>query len=276
MSGLPAAPAAWHWISIGPLAAQVPDEWGTADSPCLDDANESSSGPYVYSNTIGGIDKGLKDCAPGTRRTTPVPVLYLRPSHDGSIQGEPVPSNAVQRTIGSHTAFVRMSDGSVLPAAERSLAQQILATVRTYGTDHNGCEAHSPLPPMQQPRPKAWDVAAGGQVEEMSVCQYELIGSAGMGPNPGVTLLERLARTPKGTQKGAESCELNVGRRTVVKVRMSDGTVRELYVYNEDCTNYVDDGTTRRTIADWCRGIDDADPLDRTHYQGVGRICTGG
>lgn len=234
----------------------------------------------MYFNTVGGIDKNTQDCAPGARRTTPVPVLYLRPSHEGSIQGEPAPGNAVQRTIGSHTAFVRMSDGSVLPAAERSLAQQILATVRTYGTDHNGCEAHSPLPPMQQPRPKAWDVAAGGQVETMSVCQYEpmgqLIGWAGMGPNPGVTLLEDLARAPEGTQKGAASCALDVGRRTVLKVRMSDGSTEELYVYNEDCTNYVDDGTTRRPIADWCRGIYDPDPLDPTHYQGVGRICTGG
>lgn len=155
MSGLPAATADWHWISIGPLAAQVPDGWGTADGPCLDDtANESPSGPYVYFNTVGGIDKNTQDCAPGARRTTPVPVLYLRPSHEGSIQGEPAPGNAVQRTVGSHTAFVRMSDGSVLPAAARSLAQQILATVRTYGTDHNGCEAHAPIRPCSSPAPR--------------------------------------------------------------------------------------------------------------------------
>lgn len=117
-------------------------------------------------------------------------------------------------------------------------------------------------------------------MQTMSVCQYEpmgqLIGSADLGPNPGVNLLQRLARTPKGTQQGPRTCEFNTGRRTVLKVRMSDGSTEELYVYNEDCTNYVDDGTTRRPIADWCRGIYDPDPLDPTNYQGVGRICTGG
>lgn len=275
---LPSAASGWLWWSAGRIAVQTPQGWLGGDILCVPDSQADGpmdDGPFVSRNA-----PGTPECAKSASRAKPQPYVSLQTIGEGSSGELAAPKNSVAKRLPVGMVSVQMTDGSALSAADRATAEKIIATVRDFDVNADGCPATSPMAVHQQPRPKAWDLASA-KVSAMSVCQYDgmgqLLSSGSMTAAQSdrlATTLGELAAAPTGTTKGRASCESSLGQRTLLRATTAAGT-RDAYLYNDDCEVYVDDGMTKRQVTGWCTGLYTIVPFALPVTEGPGKVCWG-
>lgn len=147
-------------------------------------------------------------------------------------------------------------------AATADVAERVLASVRTFEIDPNGCDVRSPVQAELPVRPAAaFDVARVDSVDSIAVCQYSrrvadragLMASQRLVGDEAETLLAGLRSAPAGggPDRPDECVSYASGDEGLV-VRLQRGDrVDDLHVYYDWCWgNGVDDGTTVRALTE--------------------------
>ncbi|MDQ3738708.1 MAG: hypothetical protein M3337_06025 [Actinomycetota bacterium] len=140
-------------------------------------------------------------------------------------------------------------------------AAAILDSARRVSTDHNGCDASSPIQEGDFARPSTgFDVASVATVDSISVCQYDLgrnegvaglIGSRRITGDDASNMLGAIKEAPVGGGPDEpENCSADLYGDTAVVLRLHHGgTPDDMHVYYEWCFgNGFDDGTNVRRL----------------------------
>lgn len=269
VAALPAAPSGWRWANGGNVAVQVPTAWTTDDDNCVSYVDgPPDDGPFVL-QPGGNL---AARCAAGETRPSVLHLSWGLPQ-EGSASNPSAPAGSLSRTVNGVLVAVGRNDGTAMTEADRTLANQVLTSASTFTSDQYNCPVTSPMTPREQPRPAAWQVTSTG-MQTVSVCSYDAFGQlSGSGQmtvaesDRATTLLDAIAAAPAGTTAGGADCASTMAPRTLIRVTGTGGT-RDLYLYNSgECSNYVDDGTTKRQVtANWCQGLYTIGPFDTSLF----------
>lgn len=260
LSGLPAPMDGFQWVSSRDVAVQVPAEWDYATAP----GGDCPSVPY-YSSFTGSLARMAIGCPGPLPREQDVMHLAL-----SSPYGDPVDHQAWHRTRDMGNVLVTVAVPSGL-AADEALADKILATARTFIRDHVGCAPRSPIDLWAWTRPsEKFDVTAVGQIDSLSLCQYQkspesaadsvpgprLIASQRLTGDAARAMLSAIQQSPVGGGPNLpDSCLAEYHDTSAIVVRLATAQgVRELYATVGNCRNNgIDDGTNLRAVTPgWC------------------------
>lgn len=268
LSGLPAPMDGFQWVSSRDVAVQVPAEWNYATAPggdwCGGAKNRFPSVPY-YSSFTGSLARMAIGCPGLLPREQDVMHLAL-----SSPYGDPVDHQAWHRTRDMGNVLVTVAVPSGL-AADEALADKILATARTFIRDHVGCAPRSPIDLWAWTRPsEKFDVTDVGQIDSLSLCQYQkspesaadtvpgprLIASQRLTGDAARAMLSAIQQSPVGGGPNLpDSCLAEYHDTSAIVVRLATAQgVRELYATVGNCRNNgIDDGTNLRAVTPgWC------------------------
>lgn len=269
---LPAPASGSHWVSWRDVAVQVPDSWDFGREPredwCADGVTKRlPRKPYVVLDPTYGPILSIGCMTTGEQHPPafgPAPEAYWA-THVAleSADGGPDISlthegwSLTSRTVGDVRVRVLSTDATEAAA--------MLATATRFEVDQNGCEPSSPIQASDFVRPEPFDVMDIGDVESVSVCQYErgipldepaLMASRTMLGDDAADLLRGLQTAPSGggPDKPDQCSEDSLGE-TGVALHLTHAQGSDtVFVYSDTCRgNGTDDGTVKRELtADTC------------------------
>lgn len=268
---LPAATPGWRWATWRDVGVEVPETWVDDDEPgedwCADTGRPvKPAAPYVARANDGFVlSIGCHGEQP-PKAFGPAPLRLMVPHISFAVPGELADG---ETTEAGWTATVRTA-GDVqvrlyTDAGTADVVDHVLGSIRTYTTDHHGCDVTSPVRAEEFVRPAPFDVAAVESVESISICQYDrsadpdavaLMASRRVEGADADALLAGIRTAPAGGGPDRpQSCVEDMYGDTGLAVRLHhDGRTDDLYAYYDWCFgNGYDDGTTRRALtADNC------------------------
>ncbi|HEX4472971.1 MAG TPA: hypothetical protein VH085_13450 [Nocardioides sp.] len=277
-------PDGWRWESHANVMVAVPDTWGYAAAPGSDWCAATGSKKtvpeqgYVDTRPPGGAVLDIL-CGGTPPSSLTAPHLTFSDSLGGEI---PLPAGwvRVRRTVSDvHLTVTR-------DAGHRALADQILATAHTVGTDLNGCAATSPIQDQLVGRPTPpFDVASLHHVASIAVCQYQLdvtgpglVASRLLTGDDADAELAALqdAATKSGPDRGHGCSAADRGETGVTLLLSTGGQTHEMYAFYSGCTrNGFDDGTDVRELTTAnCRPLFDSRIIDTEGIRPAFERCT--
>lgn len=262
-----ASPVGRRWESMLDVAVQVPDTWGYDVAPnsdwCAEPGYQRPDGPFVQRNPLSQAVSSIL-CA------EPVPD-DLRQVHLTWRSAEPTDADGVV-AVGSAGEWLRVSRvvGSAfltveVPADQRELAEQILATAQVTDVDPRGCPAVWP-----SGRPASGTVDGFAGVESAVVCQYvldadrpgpDLVGSWALAEVAARRLAADIQGQPTRADLAGEPTTCDRGEALLIRLGNASGDTREVkLVTGLGCGPFgLDDGSrirhpSRATCADLITG----------------------
>lgn len=251
------------------VAVDVPADWRDGAEPgpawCAGGAS-TATGPYVARGT-GGFTPAIacppqEDGRPAAFGPAPQD-LWAPHVTFADAEGAGALADGEQAFDGWTVAVRTLGDVQLRvwsDASTSDVAEQVLASVRTFEVDPNGCDVRSPAQAEQPVRPAAaFDVAEVDRVDAIAVCQYDrhrgdgagLVASRRVVGDDAATLLQGIRSAPVGggPDRPQECLQTMSGDASLV-VRLQRGDrVDDLHVYYDWCSgNGLDDGTNRREL----------------------------
>jgi len=267
--GLPTPPRGWRYESYHDVVVEVPESWVYDRAPTTAWCIDENPGGEPYVDTARPYDGVEGIGCPGAdapqdaqdlsgvgapRRYWATHVSFAAPDGpDGTARAGKWTRTV--KTVGATQITLLVED------RHEAIAEAILDSARVVATDHNGCDASSPIQAGNFVRPSvAFDVASVAPVDAISVCQYDLgrsegaaglIGSRRLTGGDAAGVLGAIKDAPTGGGPDEpQNCSPDLYGSTAIVLRLrSGGATNDMHVYYEWCFgNGFDDGTNVREL----------------------------